>query len=481
MTLKTGVKMGTVLFSILGTALGTSLFSEENRTVPFSFGQKQAPPEGGKPKDFKIPAGRSFALANGLQVTLVPYGKVPKATVRFIFRTGAVNEAADEVWISSFVADFLKEGTATKTARQVAEAAAGMGGEVSSGAGDDISNLGGSCLAEFAPEFIRLLADMLRHPKFPESELPRLQANILRRITVAKSQPQTLAGIGFIHALYGDHPYGRLFPSEAAVKGYGVPAVKKFFDSQFAAKRTHLYVAGVFDDKKVEEAVRASLADWRAGAAAATNVPSPKSRRVVHVLDRPGSVQSTIMVGLPVIHPGHKDYIALQVTDALLGSAFASRITSNIRENKGYTYSPSSVLQTHYRDGCWYEQADVSTDVTGATLKEIFFEVDRLAGEAPPAEELKGIQNNFAGLFALQNATPGGIISQLNGVELHGLGPDYLATYVQNILKVTPADVQRVAKTYLRSKDMTIYIVGDLAKVKSQVEPYGEVLKAEIK
>ena len=461
--------------------MGTVLFPGENRTVPFSSGQKQTPPAGGRPKDFKIPAGRSFTLNTGLTVTLVPYGIVPKATVRFIFRTGAINEPLNRIWVSSFVADFLKEGTATRTAKQIAETAAGMGGEIGSGAGNDVSSLGGTVLSEFTPEFLKLLADLLRNPKFPESEIGRIQANYLRRIAVAKSQPQTLASTGFMNALYGDHPYGRLFPSEAAIKGYTVAAVKKFYEDHFGAKRTHLYVAGVFDDKKVEEAIRESLKDWRAGAAVAPNVPAPKSKRVVYVLDRPGSVQSTILTGLPVIHPGHKDFIGLQVADSLLGSSFASRITSNIRENKGYTYSPGSALETHYRDGCWYEQADVSTNVTGATLKEIFFEIDRLAKEAPPAVELQGIQNNFAGLFVLQNATPGGIISQLNGVELHGLGPDYLAAYVQNVLKVTPADVQRITRQYLRAKDMTIYIVGDLAKFKDQVAPYGEVVKTEIK
>jgi predicted Zn-dependent peptidase len=449
-------------------------------TVLFA-GQKQAPPAGAKPKDFKIPAGRTFNLENGLAVTLVPYGTVPKATIRFVFRTGAVNEPLNQIWISGFVADFLKEGTASKTAKQIAETAAGMGGEISSAAGEDVCSFGGTVLSEFTPEFIALLADMLRNPKFPESELGRIQANYLRRIVVAKSQPQTLASAGFMNALYGDHPYGRLFPSDAAIKGYTIAAIKKFYDDNFGAKRTHLYIAGVFDDKKVEAAMRASLKDWRAGAGVATNVPAPKPKRTVYVLDRPGSVQSTIMVGLPVIHPAHKDYIALQVADALLGSSFASRITSNIRESKGYTYSPFSAIQTHYRDGSWSEQADVSTEVTGAALKEIFFEIDRLAREAPPAAELQGILNNFAGLFVLQNATPGGIISQLNGVELHGLGADYLSTYVQKILKVTPAEVQRITKEYLRSKDMTVYIVGDLAKIKDQLAPYGDVVKTEIK
>lgn len=136
------------------------------------FAQKQAPPEAGTPKDFKIPAGRSFTLDNGLAVTLIPYGKIPKTTFRFIVRTGGVHEPADRVWISSFVSDFLKEGTASLTSKQIAEAAAGMGGEISSASGDDTSGLSGTVLSEFAPDFLKLLAGMLQGPKFPNRNWP---------------------------------------------------------------------------------------------------------------------------------------------------------------------------------------------------------------------------------------------------------------------------------------------------------------------
>jgi len=447
----------------------------------FASGQKQTPPEGGKPKDFKIPAVTTFTLENGMGVSLIPYGNLPKTTVRFVVRTGSINEAADQVWISSMMADFLKEGTSTRTAKQIAEAAASMGGEISAGAGNDTSGLGGTCLSEFAPDFVKLLTDVLRNPKFPESELGRIQANYLRQIAVLKSQPSSLASTGFFHVLYGDHPYGRVFPTETMIKGYTIAAIKKFYEDNLGAKRTHLYIAGVFDKKKVEQAVRESLKDWKAGKEIVANIPAPKSGRKVHVLDRPESVQSTIFLGLPVVNPSHKDYIALEVTDSLLGGAFSSRITSNIRENKGYTYSPYSALSARYKDACWFEQADVSTKDTGATLKEIFYEVERLKKEAPPEDELKKIQNSFAGTFVLQNSTPGGIIAIVNYVRLHGLGRDYLNTYVQKVYKVTPAEVRRIAGEYLRGQDMAIYIVGDFAKIKDQVAPYGEVVKEEIK
>ncbi len=439
--------------------------------------QKQAPPEGGKPKDFRVPAFRTFSLENGLGVTLVPYGTLPKAAVRFVVRTGNVNEAAEEVWLSDLTFDFLKEGTSSRSAREIAEEAAAMGGEVGAGSGSDQSSVGGTVLAEFAPAFVKLLADIVRRPTFPESELPRLQANYLRHVAVSKTEPTSLANEAFHRLLFGDHPYGRVFPTEEMIQGYTVGRVKAFYERNIGARRTHVYVAGVFDGQAVEAAIRESLGDWGLGPEAVTNIPRPVTKRAINVVDRPGSVQSTIFIGRPVVSPDSADYISLELTDSLLGGAFFSRITANIRENKGYTYAPTSILDARYRSACWSEQADVSTEVTGAALKEIIFEIDRLGREAPTEEELRGIQNYFAGIFVLQNSTPGGLIGQLAYLRLHGLDRAYLETYVQTVYKVTPEDVRRIAAGLLASADMTVVIVGDLAKIKDQVAPFGPVVK----
>ncbi|MDH4196496.1 MAG: insulinase family protein [Candidatus Aminicenantes bacterium] len=439
--------------------------------------QKQAPPEGGKPKDFRVPAFRTFTLENGLGVTLVPYGTLPKAAVRFVIRTGNVNEAAEGVWLSDLMFDYLKEGTGSRTARAIAEEAAAMGGEVGAGAGGDQSSVGGTVLAEFAPAFVKLLADIVRNPAFPESELARLQANFLRQLAVAKTEPTSLASEAYYRLLYGDHPYGRVYPTEDMIKGYTAGLVKTFYERNIGARRTHVYVAGVFDEKAVEAAVREALGDWSPGPEVVTNIPRAATKRVINVVDRPGSIQSTIFIGRPVVAPESPDYIGLELTDSLLGGAFFSRITANIRENKGYTYAPSSILDTRFRSACWSEQADVSTEVTGAALKEIIFEIDRLGREAPAEEEVRGIQNYFAGIFVLQNSTPAGLIGQLAFLRLHGLERSYLETYVQTVYKVTPEDVRRIAGGLLASADMTVVIVGDLAKIKDQIAPFGPVAK----
>jgi predicted Zn-dependent peptidase len=211
------------------------------------------------------------------------------------------------------------------------------------------------------------------------------------------------------------------------------------------------------------------------GNAVVENIPKPAMARTINLIDRPGAAQSTIYLGLPVIYPGSPDYIPMIVTNALLGGSFASRITSNIREAKGYTYSPSSQLSTRFHDAYWVEVADVTTAVTGPSLKEIFYEIDRLQKEPPTDAELQGIKNYLAGIFVLQNSTRQGVIAQLSFADLHGLGDQYLTTYVQKVFAVTPKDVQRIAQTYLLGDKMTLVVVGDKSKVADQVSAFGQV------
>ena len=439
-----------------------------------STARKETPPEGGRPKPFTLPKRETFKLSNGMRVTLVPYGAIPKVTVRAVIRTGNIDDPTGKVWLADVTGELMKEGTATRTAQQIAEDAARMGGTLSVGVGEEQTSVGLDVLSEFGPEAVALVADVLQRPLMPASELERLKNNQIRNLTIARSQPGQIAIERFRKALYGDHPFGHYFPEDAALKGYTLDDVKKFYADNFGAQRTHLFVVGQFDAAAMKRAVTRDFEKWAKGAASVENPPKPTSARALHLINRPGAAQSTIYMGLPVVDPSHADYVALVVTDYLLGGAFTSRITSNIRENKGYTYSPGSSVSTRFRDAYWLQVADVTTAVTGPSLKEIFFEIDRLQKEPPTAQELQGIKNNLAGIFVIQNSSRGGIINQLAFLDLHGLPDTYLTNYVQNILNVTPADVQRAAKTYLRPDRMTIVVVGDREKIADQIKPYGE-------
>ncbi|HEX8889450.1 MAG TPA: pitrilysin family protein [Pyrinomonadaceae bacterium] len=437
--------------------------------------QKEKPPEGGTPKAFTLPQKQTFTLKNGLQVTLVPYGTVPKVTVSAFVRAGNLNETENQVWLSNITGTLLKEGTTSRTAEQLAQDAARMGGQINVAVGPDQTSISGDVLSEFGPDLASLIGDVVTHPLLPASELARIKNDRLRQLTIARTQSGQLASERFRKLLYPNHPYGRIFPSEEMIKGYTIEDVQKFYKDNYGAARTHIYVAGRFDAAAMKKAITQAFDGWARGNAAVENIPKPVMARTINLIDRPGAAQSTLYLGLPVIYPGSPDYIPMVVTNALLGGSFASRITSNIREAKGYTYSPSSQLSIRFHDAYWVEVADVTTAVTGPSLKEIFYEIDRLQKEPPTDAELQGIKNYLAGIFVLQNSTRQGVIAQLSFADLHGLGDQYLTTYVQKVFAVTPKDVQRIAQTYLLGDKMTLVVVGDKSKVADQVSAFGQV------
>jgi zinc protease len=434
--------------------------------------QKQTPPEGAPAKAFTVPAHESYTLPNGLKVTLVPYGIIPKATVSVAVDAGSISQGSNHVGVASLTADLMKEGTVMLSSEQLADEAARMGSTLDVAANEDQTIAELDVLSEFGPDAVRLLADVLQHPRLPESELARLKNDMLRQIAVRSSRPQTMALVRFRKILYGDHPYGTVLPTEADVKKITLQDIKEYYGSNFSAQRAHLYVAGRFDTAAVKKAITESLSSWPKGTGRVENLPSTKPQRVLDVIDRPGAPQSTLMVGLPVASPNSPDAIPLGVTNALLGGSFNSRITANIREQKGYTYSPRSEVSRRYHDAYWAETADVTTQFTGPSLKEIFGEIDRLKKEPPSATELKGIQNFISGLFIIQNSSRGALISQLQYVDFQGLGEDYLKTYVAKVNAVTPSDVQKMTGEYIQPEEMTIVVVGDKSKITEQLTPF---------
>lgn len=439
--------------------------------------QKQTPPEGGTPKNFNLPAKQEFELPNGASATLVPFGETPKVTVSMVVEVGNVHEEKNQNGLADIVGKLLQEGTETRNAKQIAEEVARMGGSLYISIGPNQTTIYGTALSEFGPELVRLMADVLQNPAFAESELGRIKNDFKREMNLARSQPGTQAQTKFRSALYPNHPYGYDLPSDKEIDAYTLEHVRNFYKSQFGAERTGIYVAGKFDANAMQEAITSSLSNWDRGPAPKIPVAKPVTKSDMIVVDRPGAPQSTIVIGLPIVDPSHPDYIALRVTNSLLGGSFGSRITRNIREDKGYTYSPSSFISSRYQVGDWGQAADVTTEHTGNSLREIVYEINRLREEPPSEEELQGIKNYEAGLFVLRNSTPGGIIGQLSFLDLHDLPDTFLTNQVQNIHAVTPEQVQSLTKKYIRPQDMTLVVVGDKKEISKQLQKFQADLK----
>jgi zinc protease len=434
--------------------------------------EKQAPPAAGPARDFHVPAPRTITLANGMRVTFVDWGHVPKATVVLDVRTGNANEAPQETNLADLTANLVREGTTTRTATAISEEAARMGGALDVTVGEDATELASDVLSEFAPQAVALVADVARNPRLPESELARLKADLARSVSVNRTNPQSLALEKFRAVLYPDQPTGRVFATEAQIQGYTLPQVKAFYDAGYGAARAHLYVAGRFDHAAVEAAVRKAFGDWRAGTAASPVLRKPHNARGLHLVDKPGAVQTSILLGMTVVDPSNPDWVPLSVTNTLLGGYFSSRMTANLREQKGYTYSPFSEVSWRQKDAYWAQHADVTTNVTGPALKEIFGEIDRLQSEPPPEAELAAVKSYLAGTFVLRNASRRGIITQLEFLDLHGLPADYLSTYVNRVQAVTPAVIQQMAAKYIDDQKATIVLVGDQKAIADQIKEY---------
>ncbi len=437
-----------------------------------SFAQKEAPPAGGQPKPFVFPKADTYTLPNGMKVTLVHYGAVPKVAMQAVVRAGTLNEKAEQRWISDIVATMLKDGTANRTAEQIAKEMAEMGGTIFTAASNDKTTIGGEVLSEFDARFVELIADVIQNPKFAAADLEKARANKLREITVAKAQAGTQAWERFREIVFSGHPYSAVIASEPIVQAYKLDDVKAYYNEQYGAARTHLYVVGQFDDARLRSTIEKSFGGWKKGVPPIRNVPTVTGRRSLNTIDRPGAPQSTIYMGVPAVSPSDADFIKFVVMDSLLGSSFGSRITSNIRENKGYTYSPNSFLWSRFKTGYWVENADVTTEHTGASIKEILFEIDRLQKEPPTEAELQGIKNYLVGIYVLQNSTRSGVIGQLENMNYNELDRNYLDTYVQKLAAVTPKDVQDMAKKYLVLDRMTFVVVGDKSKIDEQLKPY---------
>jgi predicted Zn-dependent peptidase len=424
------------------------------------------PPALGTPHPFEIASKVDYVLANGLTVTLVPFGTVPKATVLIDANTGHVADQ-DLVSLAPLLAELLKEGAASHSAQQMAATFADMGGSLNVTADLNNVELRTSILSEHLPRALALMADVLRRPTLPSDSLPRLKNDLTRAIAVARSEAQNVASEAFAKMLWGSGPFSHGYPSEQDIAAVTVNDARQFIAHKLGARRTHIYIAGQFDQRAVEKAIRRHFGSWATGALPDVNVPSSTAHRQVTLIDRPAATQSTILMGLPVLAVNDERYTELSVANSLLGGSLLSRLDQNLREAKGYTYGASSLLTPYHGLSTWTVTTDVNTPDTAAALHEIFKEISRLTSEPATAQELRLIQNYRAGHFVLSASSPSSLLSQLQFIDQYQLPASYLSHYVARTNAVTPDQVLSAASHAWQPALMSLVIVGDLAKIRA--------------
>jgi zinc protease len=444
----------------------------------------KTPPAPLPPIEFNVPELYKTELKNGMRIVVVSDDRLPLVSYRLAFNWGDVNDPDGLVGVSSAVPTLLTEGTENYSSRQLADEIERLGASLSVHASDDFTILSASTLSLYRSEILRLAAEVIRRPTFPESEIDLYRRNTVEHLKFQRSQPGFLANEQASKLVYGEHPYSRVSPSASDIEKLTRADLRLIHSAAFVPNNSTFIVVGDVDRDAIVREIDDLFGSWPAGSLVEPEFsPFPgRVARSLTIVDRPGSAQSNIVLANSAIDRNNPIYFPLIVMNQVLGAGASSRVFMNLREEKGYTYGAYTRLNTKRLGGDFEATAEVRTAVTGDSLKEFFFELDRIRDEKVAEAELSDAKNFLTGVFPIRAETQEGLTNLIVNQLLFELPEDYLQTYRSNIEKVTVEDVQRVAQEYVRPNEMAIVIVGDAKEIISQVDNYAdniEVLDTE--
>lgn len=434
-------------------------------------------PAYGKDKPIPTPKIAKKTLANGMTVWVVPRDGLPR--VDFVLAVRGAGLAADDKahpGFASLLAGMLNEGTAKRDSRAIAEAAQGMGGSVAASPANDGILVSANALTSHAADMMSLLAEVTRAPSFPAKEVDLAKANALQALRVSETTPRFRAERAINQAVYGEHPYGHTEPTVDSITSVTQDMLRAEHAKRFRPDRALLVITGRLDEAEAMKLAQAAFGDWKAqGPALAETAPAPVNAKPARILlQRGGSVQSTIRIGGPGIAASAGDQVPLRLASTILGGGFSSRVNINLREEKGYTYGASAGARMSRAGGAIVGGADVRNEVTGAALTEYFNEYKRIGSEAVPADEMTMNKRYVAGGYLISNQLQRAVAATLAQNWLVGLPPEFLRQYVPLIEKVTPAQVRAVSAKYFAPEKQSIVVVGDPAAVGEQLKQFGK-------
>ncbi len=442
-------------------------------------------PTPGQPRSYSFPPFERTVMPSGLQVLAVHVPGRPLISASMVIRRGGSDEPADLAGATLMAARAMTEGTARYPGVEVVEAAERLGTTVSVDAGWDSFTVGVEVTAARLGRALELLDEVLRRPSFPAGEVARLRDERLNDLLQLRAEPRRRVDWAFIETIYSPQsPYARpLGGAEPTVTGLGREQLAAVHAALLDPRRAALVVGGDLTGLDVPRLAGEALGEFAAGSAsgpaagsAEPQVPVAASaieRRVVRLLDRPGSVQSEIRIGHVGLARRIPDFHAVQVMGAILGGLFNSRLQLNLREKKGYTYGVGAGFDLRRAPGPFSVRTAVQTAVTVPAIAEALNELDRMRTERVTEGELASARDYLVGVFPLRFEVPSAVVGALGALFSHGLPDDELARYRGCVEAVDAAAVQKAAQDHLHTDRLAIVVVGDAAEVAAGLEGAG--------
>ncbi|TFV66363.1 UNVERIFIED_ORG: insulinase family protein [Bacillus sp. AZ43] len=422
----------------------------------------------GEPRPQPAPTAVESELPNGLRLVVVPRPGVPlvELRLRVPFASTTAADAAAHTALGSVLSGAVLLGTESHDQTGIAQLLQGHGAELSVSTDPDRLLFATTLLPDGLGPVLGVLGELLTAATYPDDQVEGERDRVAERIVIALSQPGVIARGALAARRYGDHPYAITLPDPALVTGVDGAALRDLHRTRVLPAGSTLVLVGDVDPARAADAVATALGGWTGSGHAVEAPPAPALPAAgIELVDRPGAVQSNIRLGGPAPGRTDPDLAAVRLASMIFGGYFSSRLVENIRERRGYTYSPRSSVDHQAAGSSFLVEADVATEVTAPALLETWYELGRMALLPVTDAELDGARRYILGSMALSTATHAGLASTVSALVGAGLPPSWLTEHQQALAAVTVEQVREVSQRYLATPGLTAVVVGDAARV----------------
>ncbi len=432
-------------------------------------------PKAGPIPKFTLPPIEKTKLSNGLEVWMVQQNELPIVSMNLVLKTGTTNEPDDRTGVAGFTTSLIDDGTKTRSAVEIANQLQAIGANMNAGGGWDSTNVTLQTLTKNLDKALEIYSDVITNPTFPAAEFESLRDRSLVGLRQQKANPNAIANVAYNKVLYGNHPYGR-DNTEATIKAITRDDLVRYYDSTFKPNNGVLIVAGNYDKAALRSKLEAAFGGWKPGDVSLKSLPATKQldKTGIYLVDRPNSAQSVVSIGQVGIDRMNPDYFPVVLMNSILGGAITSRISMNLREDKGYTYGANSGIQYRRGPGPFRAGGDMQTAVTKESIMELMKEINGIRGGIPITQkELDYNKQSLIRRYPAGFETVGAISNQLANLVVYNLPDSYFNDYISKVNAVTLDDVNRAAKQYLDPSKMAIVIVGDRKVIEPGLKELG--------
>lgn len=415
------------------------------------------------PRKLVVPRLNESFLDNDLRVIAVRKKGVPLVQVRLVLNAALARLTPTDQARQAVLGATLLSGTAQRSMVQIAEFGQLIGGWLSASVDEESVSFSGSCLVGHLHDLLDLVGEVLREASFPVCEIETERTRLAQELAMAASQPALQARLHLDRRLLGSHPYGAGLPEVAKVAKVDRSALLAYLAKRVGPKGGFLVVVGDVSPAKVVKAAAEALGEWQPQSTRSEKLPALPCIQPgpVELWHRPGSQQTNIRIGGTAFGRGEAEAAAQAVALTILGGSFTSRLTSNLREDKGYAYSPHAGIDHNVAGSLLNITADVGVEHTAAAMVEILHELGRMATQPVKEAELEAARRYVAGVTAMAVQTQAGLASYLSSLASQGLGIDHLASLPKRVAAVTTDDVAQISALLLAPARLVTVMVGD--------------------